>query len=184
MNCFIPLMLDADPLKNSKKIFEERKELIYSTIDLSEVKENVVDSITSLGVKIEKVVVWNWILADAEIKKPHTDGNYNGRKKRRSGINWSLTTDSALDFWEIDKVSAEPEYEITDITHYTFWNTNGNPTCTWTGTYPALVNPQVPHKVRSLNNSVIRQSVIIVPDYKLEFLEVAEKLKKIWKLQT
>lgn len=179
LNCFIPLNLEKDPLKDSQRIFAENENSVFSVIDLSEIKDSVIDAISSLGVKIEHAVIWNWILLEAELKRPHTDGNYAGPARRKSGINWPLSGDSVLDFWEVDKVPATPEYQTTSITHYTFWNIVGEPTCTWSSKTPALVNPQIPHRVRSLNNAIRRRSVVIALDHDLDYQDISKKLSRI-----
>lgn len=177
MNCFKTLNLTKDPLKDSKKIFKQTAESVISSIDVSNIKDEVTDILNSVNLPIERVVIWNWNLLEAQVKKPHTDGNYfKEGAKRTNGINWLMNAGSVLDFWDVEKNNDQAEPETTEISSYTFWNILTEPNFTWDGEFPALVNPQTPHRVRSVNGQTLRQSVVIVLADELSFHEVAERL--------
>lgn len=179
MKPFIPLsFLVKDPLKNSKEIFEETAGSIISSIGTEKIKDEVLDFLDNNNLPISQIIVWNWKLLDAQIKRPHTDGNYfKEGSKRLNGINWVLNEDSVLDFWDVERTDSQANMESTGITRYTFWDIEGLPSDTWNSEYPALVNPQIPHRVRSLNGQNLRQSVIIALDNNLSFSDIAKILE-------
>ena len=179
MNCFIPLNLIKDPLKDSKKIFDQTVESIITSISISEIKDEVITILNDANLPIEQVIIWNWKLLEAQSKNPHTDGNYfKEGSKRLNGINWLMNQGSVLDFWDVERNDTQARMEETGITRYTFWDITCESNFTWDGNSPALINPQVPHRVRSIGNQTIRQSVIVSLDNNLTFTEVAARLSK------
>ena len=159
-NCYTPIKIDRNPLVDPK-FFETIGDSEFSIFSKEILKPSVIELLETAGLKIENVVIWQWDLITAQENPPHTDGNFFFPPSARThGINWLIEGDSVLDFW--DKDGLNPVHSNRSIINYTIWYNPDNILPKFTcNTFPAIVNPQVPHRVRSVNGSTVRKSVIV-----------------------
>ena len=160
LDCYTPVRLDINPLVDIN-IFEELGTIRYSKLPKDILKPSLLDILDNANLPILNVIVWQWNLKVDQLNPPHTDGDLRNNKiARAAGLNWLIEGDSALDFWNKDKLV--PYYEEQPDIFYTAWSNQNNllpeVTCT---SFPAIVNPQIPHRVRSINGSTIRKSIVI-----------------------
>jgi len=179
-DCYIPLLLDLNPLKDLDSIFNSVKNNTYTTFEKDILKSELIELFDSKKLRVDKIVIWQWDLTLIHNKLPHTDGDIQNPKRTRvAGINWLIHGDSVLDFWKIE--NAETIYRENDVAHFTEWNVNTNaPYATWDGKLPSLVNPQMPHRVRKTGTDNIRRSVVVSFDTNIPFNVVKEQLSDIF----
>jgi hypothetical protein len=179
-DCYIPLLIDPNPLKDLYGIFRAVENNVYTTFEKDILKPELIELFDSRNLKVAKVVIWQWDLTFIHDHLPHTDGDVQNPKRTRvAGINWLIYGDSVVDFWKIE--NAKSIYRENSVIHFTEWDINNEmPYATWDGKIPSLVNPQIPHRVRKTGTDNIRRSVVVSFDNTIPFNVVKERLSDIF----
>lgn len=119
--------------------------LITDQFDLADIKKEL----AQLGITATELKLWRWRLAPGQEEYVHTDGN------RSAAINWCLTANSRLEFF--DKRGAVTHTEnlkrgsVNFSATYWFWPRIPCPipVAVWDSAGPVLIDPQQPHKPKS-----------------------------------
>jgi hypothetical protein len=166
--CYVELDIKIHPLKesiNSINLDTFLENQMTQVRDISELNNELVDFLHSCKISIRPKWLLIYWFGD-KVTFPHTDGF------RNTALNWNFTPGSWVEFYE--KIPGNDYIRSQDTTNI-FWKTSSEPIAIWDSLGPALINTQIPHTVKNINQSVRRLTYSIGFDE--PYFSVKEKLK-------
>lgn len=177
--CFASCNLPINPLRSGVEwpIGNPNKVVI---IDSSLVTDEMQSIIDSIGLNLERMLLWTWNEnINGNTYVIHSDGHVGDPTQRHCALNWHIQGDSHVDWLSYDGATIKDrtiksEKRLT-LTEWEYNNSIPKEIARWTGRTPALLNIRQPHRVSVFGNTT-RKAVTMrfLPN-----IDMAEFIKRL-----